>query len=761
MKKFYWGLVGILTIVVLPAVVSSETISMTTYLPPPVAVYDQMRLVPSISSSIFSTVNTCSEGSVMIDASKRLRICVQALSTDLIWGRGMNRSTTAIATGTGAIALGENTQAIGSYSFASGDSTISQGGTSWASGQNSTAQGSYSVTMSGNSTTTGSGSVSFGDTCDTGDDYAFCSGNSSSLGVSSTSMGSSSAIGDYSVGLGEADVSGASSTGMGSATTTGDYALAIGENAGSLGAAATAIGSGASSLAIYSSCVGANMTCSGLYATSIAGANTLKTITHEGSTSIGGYNYVLPPYGQSEGNYSTSFGADGMADAFAVGLSGLHAHAHIYGAVVIGPFNGSYWVGSTAPIKTGSHWVSVGAHLVAARTIVNPVGIGSQGRTVASHAVLIGHGIHNYAPGAVGIGRSTSSIPTDANGIGIGRTTDASLNSIAIGHAAKSTSPFAVGIGNSAQAQGDGSVAIGSNSIAIGDYSVAIGLSATTLAAKTGSVALVQYTQAGGTHSTAIGDTANAAGITSTSIGYKSKATNQNTTALGYDNSAGGIASTAFGYKTKAQGNTDTALGEETDAFGTSSLVMGYLSRSRSLASTAIGYDVQASKDLSVAWGREIDAKDDFTFAVALNDQNGTNINPANVMSIMGGNVGIGYAAPAYKLDVNGTVRGNNVAPSDARLKKDIKKISGALENVKQLSGVSFEWIDKNTGIQLGVIAQEIEKIFPDVVMTDPSGYKSVAYEKLAAVLIEALKDLKTKNKALKKRLKLLEKKLN
>ena len=110
--------------------------------------------------------------------------------------------------------------------------------------------------------------------------------------------------------------------------------------------------------------------------------------------------------------------------------------------------------------------------------------------------------------------------------------------------------------------------------------------------------------------------------------------------------------------------------------------------------------------------------------------------------SINGGNVGIGKTNPSYTLDVNGTIRGSNVSPSDVRLKKDIRPIDHPLDKITQLRGVSFDWKDeqKGTDREIGVIAQEVEKQFPELVSTDSEGYKSVAYDKLTAVLIEAIK---------------------
>jgi hypothetical protein len=106
------------------------------------------------------------------------------------------------------------------------------------------------------------------------------------------------------------------------------------------------------------------------------------------------------------------------------------------------------------------------------------------------------------------------------------------------------------------------------------------------------------------------------------------------------------------------------------------------------------------------------------------------------------GNVGIGRTEPQYKLDVNGTIRGTTVIPSDARLKTDIAPLNAPLDRVTQLRGVNYRWVDEQKGnkLQMGVIAQEVEGIFPEVVYTDDLGEKSVAYGKLVPALIEAIK---------------------
>ncbi|GEM_PF-6750575 len=127
------------------------------------------------------------------------------------------------------------------------------------------------------------------------------------------------------------------------------------------------------------------------------------------------------------------------------------------------------------------------------------------------------------------------------------------------------------------------------------------------------------------------------------------------------------------------------------------------------------------------------------------------------------GNIGIGQTVPGYKLDVNGDVNiaaanvlrfgGTQVcasagctAVSDRRLKEDILPLQNSLENILKLQGVTYDWVDKEKygyNQQIGLIAQDLEKIYPQAVVTDQSsGLKSVAYDHLVAPLIEAFKSI-------------------
>lgn len=121
----------------------------------------------------------------------------------------------------------------------------------------------------------------------------------------------------------------------------------------------------------------------------------------------------------------------------------------------------------------------------------------------------------------------------------------------------------------------------------------------------------------------------------------------------------------------------------------------------------------------------------------------------------------------------NLTVTGNAFKPgggawgisSDERLKKNISTLEGALDKLLQLRGVSYEWKEPEkqgnlTGPQMGLIAQEVEAVFPEWIGVDADGYQTLSIRGFEALVVEALKELKAENEALKKRCEELERQL-
>ena len=112
------------------------------------------------------------------------------------------------------------------------------------------------------------------------------------------------------------------------------------------------------------------------------------------------------------------------------------------------------------------------------------------------------------------------------------------------------------------------------------------------------------------------------------------------------------------------------------------------------------------------------------------------------------GNVGVGTSSPAVRFQVgvngDGSVARANAWQtfSDERFKKEVQPIDNALQKIKDLQGYYYQWINGSDNTrQAGFLAQEVEKVLPEIVSTDGEGYKSVDYGKMNALLLQAIKE--------------------
>ena len=232
----------------------------------------------------------------------------------------------------------------------------------------------------------------------------------------------------------------------------------------------------------------------------------------------------------------------------------------------------------------------------------------------------------------------------------------------------------------------------------------------------------------------------NNSGSGASAIGQSTTASGYNSTAMGRYTTASGIYSTAMGYETTASGSISTAMGGSTTASGDTSTAMGKYTIASDYASTVIGqYNSSGSSATS--------ASSFSTSAPAFVIGNGTASNARS---------------DAFKVMFNGdttvsndlTVSGDVVISSDARLKSNIVSLGSTLPKLLQIDGKSYEMKGKQ---KIGVLAQEIKEVFPELVSEDDNEMLAVNYQGLVPVLINALKEQQSEIDRLKKQEKRIE----
>ena len=118
-----------------------------------------------------------------------------------------------------------------------------------------------------------------------------------------------------------------------------------------------------------------------------------------------------------------------------------------------------------------------------------------------------------------------------------------------------------------------------------------------------------------------------------------------------------------------------------------------------------------------------------------------------NDIILKGVDSGVTITALTLDMSADGKALFNNdvvaFSSSDKRFKDNITPINNPIEKIKKIGGYEFDWNEKSSyeGHDVGVIAQEIEKVLPEIVTTRNNGYKAVKYDKIVALLIEGIKD--------------------
>ncbi len=149
-------------------------------------------------------------------------------------------------------------------------------------------------------------------------------------------------------------------------------------------------------------------------------------------------------------------------------------------------------------------------------------------------------------------------------------------------------------------------------------------------------------------------------------------------------------------------------------------------------------------------------------FFVSPNGMDTTVIDSSGRIGIGTGAFTTNSASSDVKLEVNGDILAIKVhSSSDRRFKKNITGIESALEKVMSIEGVTYDFRKEAfpmrnfpKGQQVGFIAQNVEAVLPEVVITNGDGYKAVDYAKITALLNEAIKEQQAQIDQLNKQLK-------
>ena len=261
-------------------------------------------------------------------------------------------------------------------------------------------------------------------------------------------------------------------------------------------------------------------------------------------------------------------------------------------------------------------------------------------------------------------------------------------------------------------------------------------------------------------------------------MGEQTEAFSWISTAMGYETYAGGNVSTALGHATSAIGNTSTAMGFQTQAESANSTAVG----SRNIGGGAPNAWIGTDPLFEIGNAQEFESRSN-ALTVLKNGRVGigthTPQNPLHIdqQSVTKG-IRLDYISTSYwetyvdgpqdyNFAYNGFLKayindtdGSYIAVSDRSLKTDITPFPLVLEKVKQLKPCHYRFKDDMSGgnKSIGLIAQEVEPLFPEVVH-EKDGIKAINYDAFAVIAIQAIKEQQEIIEELKTRIERLENK--
>ncbi len=436
---------------------------------------------------------------------------------------------------------------------------------------------------------------------------------------------------------------------------------------------------------------------------------------------------------------------------------------------------------STANGYNFSNTVIVGANSRLTGATSQTVGVGADMQLKGTRATAIGYGSKAEAENTVAI---------------VGQAV--STNSVAIGAQSKAKEANAVAIGSQSVAQTADSVAIGAKSNAYGNNSVAIGIGAN--AKQNDGLAIGTRAQSVGVNAVAIGNSAYAQGANSFAVGG---------TRGGGSSYSGGTNAIRIGYNIRGGGEESIAIGGNSSSHYTDAIAIGRSANADWHGAVSIGAESNAWWDNCVAIGNEANAYTYYSVAIGGNSNcyggHGAVAIGSNAQAKYNSSVAIGNNAEAKTSDqivlgtssstvyipgklVVGTPRGiylktddgswkwknswvriygvtktydadryvagvEQSTPnlSDRRLKTVGKAFIGGLNEIKKLEVFNYTFkSDKSKTPRVGVMAQDLQKIFPNAVVKGDDGFLRIRMEDMFYAIVNAIKELDAKIETLK-----------
>ncbi len=430
-------------------------------------------------------------------------------------------------------------------------------------------------------------------------------------------------------------------------------------------------------------------------------------------------------------------------------------------------------------------------------------GYGTTARGFASTSM----GVETFAIGSIStsMGYLTSALGNRSTSMGY-FTSASGDQSTSMGDRTNANGDYSTSMGSGTNANGEKSTSMGSGTTAGGQASTSMGFSTTAIGFASTSMGF--STTAIGGSSTSLGSQTIARGVASTSMGFSTTATGAYSTSMGLGTVARAFASTSIGAYNDSISSANPIsyissdplfiIGNGTDdASRKNALTMlkngntGFnitnpQAKVHIVRSTPSGGVVNSNSPLILDdnGGTNLQFLNNSAFQCGI--LSGTEETPIrsaivflpdssiifrsggnnNRMSIeKNGDVGIGNTNPTERLHVTGNILASGTVTatsfptsSDLRYKKNIKLINNPLEKINAIRGVTYDFrtneFPENAfpeKAQVGVIAQEVEKVLPEVVLTNDKGYKAVDYSKMVPLLIEGIKEQQRQIEDLKK----------